>query len=897
MKLTLAGFRCYLEETSIDFPDSGVLLLKGPSGSGKSTLLTAISWILYGGVQHIYPHLAPTSKCYGIIEIPGMKIRRQKRPELLIVSTESSTYEDAVAQSYIDSRFGPKNVWFATSYIPQGSKCLLLSASQSDKMSLLTDLSFATENPDVIMNRLDQELTSSKSRHETEMAVFLRRNQEFSQLLNQSPLRNEMYLSPDMRVETQKRLQSLQEEKPHLQNRLNAYYAQKGQRELLESQFRDVMTQLTTLPSPGDRGVVQSKIVNRQQELQSLHQAELTRRWADLTQQRQQISSTLDADLQNIEINLDHLQRYQKWLPLDQKRQELENQLKSIPLGLEVLICQLESQKSIWQQNLQLTRELSQCGLDCRIISDSEFIVMQNWLDQWDKQQNLGINVDQIPAKLIELERRSSLSPQVSLAKEIESLSSMASFSTQVNELQEQIIKMEMSLNVHRCPQCKTSVRLVNGILEAANSSPCSKDKITIAKAELVNRTKAQRFYQLATQLPNWADVVQIKPLNPGELMLLQNLRSWTKIDPPPLTRESLLRYRRYTTLKNQQTTLGEIPIIDPTPRLLELQETVKSQNLWKFQLQQVMNELNRLGNPSPISGVNESDLVLKIQYLKSQQQKRQQLDYAIQQMSPPTTQGTVGSDKTVAEIETEISNLQKELQLIDQLTMNRQSLEIRRNTLESELSRLCIDDTLPTQINDLTTEMELLTSKIAEADIFDQRIRQHNDLQTEQAQVLTNLSRLNQITALKELAIEVECTTLQETVDSMNLVLEDVGSSIFDDPITIKLSLFKTLKTKDRVKPQVNFNVLYKGGEYDSISQLSGGEQDRISVAVAIALSRMSGSPFLILDETIATLDAVAKDNVIKTLRHLIGLNKLVILVSHDVTEGIFDHVQDLTL
>ena len=50
MRLDMAGFTVFREETSVDFTDADFFALVGPTGSGKSTVLDAICFALYGTV-------------------------------------------------------------------------------------------------------------------------------------------------------------------------------------------------------------------------------------------------------------------------------------------------------------------------------------------------------------------------------------------------------------------------------------------------------------------------------------------------------------------------------------------------------------------------------------------------------------------------------------------------------------------------------------------------------------------------------------------------------------------------------------------------------------------------------------------------------------------------------
>ena len=50
LRLDLAGFTVFRDETTVDFTDADFFALVGPTGSGKSTVLDAICFALYGTV-------------------------------------------------------------------------------------------------------------------------------------------------------------------------------------------------------------------------------------------------------------------------------------------------------------------------------------------------------------------------------------------------------------------------------------------------------------------------------------------------------------------------------------------------------------------------------------------------------------------------------------------------------------------------------------------------------------------------------------------------------------------------------------------------------------------------------------------------------------------------------
>ena len=140
----------------------------------------------------------------------------------------------------------------------------------------------------------------------------------------------------------------------------------------------------------------------------------------------------------------------------------------------------------------------------------------------------------------------------------------------------------------------------------------------------------------------------------------------------------------------------------------------------------------------------------------------------------------------------------------------------------------------------------------------------------------------------LKLNAIKVEYKQLQDTVDTINLELGNISSLFFNEPIDIELQLYKPLKTKNKVKLEVKIRVRYKGPEYDNINQLSGGEGDRVSLAMVLALNKYNNSRIIMLDECVSSLDKDLKESCINAMRSLDG--KTIICVDHETVEAYYD-------
>lgn len=168
-----------------------------------------------------------------------------------------------------------------------------------------------------------------------------------------------------------------------------------------------------------------------------------------------------------------------------------------------------------------------------------------------------------------------------------------------------------------------------------------------------------------------------------------------------------------------------------------------------------------------------------------------------------------------------------------------------------------------------------------------------------EQATQLFNQSNLlNQELAaairLRDVAHQEECNILEEKITIINLAIAELCSKIFSDPITVELAITKTTKTTHITKPCVHLKIWYKGGEYDSLSQLSGGEGKRISIAVALALSKLNNFPLLLFDEVLAGLDDENKEITLEAVREICG-GKTLISILHSGITGIYDTIIDL--
>jgi DNA repair exonuclease SbcCD ATPase subunit len=186
--------------------------------------------------------------------------------------------------------------------------------------------------------------------------------------------------------------------------------------------------------------------------------------------------------------------------------------------------------------------------------------------------------------------------------------------------------------------------------------------------------------------------------------------------------------------------------------------------------------------------------------------------------------------------------------------------------------------------MTDKFQEMETLIRSWEEADVY---LKKKKDLDNLRQEVLAIERKLNATKRLKKVAENLRVDILQNTISSLNKNINYLATDIFTDPIDIRFDM--TVGTKVSVK----LNILYKGGEYDSVSDMSGGEGDRVSMILTLALNQLSSSPILLLDESMSSLNSDLQEKCLS----MIKLNKkTVICIDHNSVEGYYDNIICMT-
>ena len=204
--------------------------------------------------------------------------------------------------------------------------------------------------------------------------------------------------------------------------------------------------------------------------------------------------------------------------------------------------------------------------------------------------------------------------------------------------------------------------------------------------------------------------------------------------------------------------------------------------------------------------------------------------------------------------------------------------LEKARDISETEKARETHNDTL---------------KKIEKYQEYEKSLENYNGLSKKveetQKQEIKARKRYGAACLFRDKILETESIAIANMIENINSHSQLYLDHFFpDNPISVKLSAFKEGKTGD--KPCINLEIDYKGIEHD-LSMLSGGEMSRVILAFTLALAEIHNSPLILLDESTASLDQDLTSSVITCLKDNFSI-KLVVLIAHQVVQGVFDKV-----
>ncbi len=396
--------------------------------------------------------------------------------------------------------------------------------------------------------------------------------------------------------------------------------------------------------------------------------------------------------------------------------------------------------------------------------------------------------------------------------------------------------KTELAYSVLTCPECSTELKLVDEKLvkrKVQTLSTCDTENLT----DMTVITK--KIKQLRNKISVHERVSKVQKATGNINELRKSLRELTE---------------KFTILENAQNEL-KIPFKLSTSLFRMKRECEKeTERLQEVERLQKMN----VKSISLSKNVSLSVLTKKVSDLEEQKREYNSISSKIREISKSIEEcEKILNKKNV--VREDLVNLKKKF------TDNEDLVQIMRKNIQEY-----------SQYFQYKKEREL-----------------YNEWKTHRNEITDceNIARIRYtaLSRLREKISEAESISLGNVITFLNSAAQEFLDSFFNDnPMVARLTAFKELKSKKKTKPCVNLQIDYKGLDIE-VSMLSGGELSRVILAFTLALSEISNSPLIMLDECTASLDSETNSKVMETLKGKFP-NSLILVIGHQVVEGDFD-------
>lgn len=944
MKIILKNFKCY-KDAIYEIQDDKITLLSGVSGSGKSSIIQSICWCLYGKIRGVYNNKT-TAKCSVTLLFNGIKIYRQARPNLLqITLNDNSMYEDIVAQQIIDSKYGERSLWYACSYVEQDSKAALLTGTNADRMNLLNVLSFSNSDPAENINRIDTELKAQKKEFEriqteytTELNIF---NTEatldpaiFSYYLNSEELKEQ---KKNELISNQKIYEKLLEE----QKNQNQYL---GKISLLEQSLYSKNNELHTLKNKQTEFISNNKILSddyddRIQVIQD-KKNKLTEEYTKNNSIKEHEINDLNQELQNYSEIVNSYKSAKERIDMKlrlkiNEKEKIENDLESYNNYIKMYYENINKFKENQIQYNDIIDIVNKLGMN--YFSNDDIWKIQNEEKKYDEMNKLANELefdylvpsdtdddnDQMTKQIIEQKMELLNNHKNKLSQEIDQLNKMEQeFKIQqnlisleniykdlkdINEVtnddiqkcNERIHILKQGLNILECPHCNGSLRIQGTTLIPSDLHKVDQSKIleeeTILNELYQQKNKYQEKINLEKQIKSLRNMITTDNFNDFDMTkikesknnLMTKLKKYERLEimnKPKYSSKLVSKYLEYINLKNNYDIfLTNNDITKVENKYKELKDELTNNIM--IELDKIKEEVNLVENNNDKESFNKLNEIEKKIFEKKNEIRSIKTEYDRNYKSLSDHEIRLAREKSQNEI-----NKNNLMILINRISEYEDEIEKITNEL-NQYKNILIHD-IDQQIKDISIKISDNATHLHKSSICENLYKKQTQLNNKRNIILKIHNDIIKLGTMRQIAVDLECKLLQSNVDRINLIMNEILDNIFEHPITVTLKLYKQIKSNKRIKPTVNLTVSYKGVDYDGINMLSGGESDRISLALIIAMSRISTSPFLLLDEAMKSINDSLRFDSIKSLRNILGDRKTIICVNHEDTEGNYDHV-----
>ena len=870
MKIVLEGFRMYDSATERVFPTQGTCLVQGESGRGKSTLFAAVAWALFGKESDTYSWTTKKKVCSVQVHLDdGVVVHRQKNPERLEVTLPDGrtlTSRDE-AQAEVTRRYGSERAWTASAFLRQDRRNPLLEGTAADKVALLEALAFHDDVPARYLEVAAEKRKEAGRTMERAQAVA----QHTQEPVPRAPLvslthpaghdnYNEVRavgVAKKVRdaeegegVEMQRRL--MDTHRADLEHRLKAIvrwsddlYDRVSKAVDINEEAERVSAALDALPEPPEG--FDPDALDTYARMLDMHDSikAMCTTYA-LAYNHAQVTKTAETLRRALGV--------WKEIPLWRAFQSRavppashDASLAPYPDQAVVAARHEEDAHRQWVAALQRLGRTPE-GYTAAVEDAQLCLGVARYVPRYQAVQDAGTAYE------AHIETASAQYKDVDWCEE--------TFEGNLTLAQDALATLRAGRDAHACPGCKKSLRLIDGHLVAANACPSTVTDIQAAEARVAWLVKGARLDRELTKAETAMEECeyteeQLEAWTPAAATAAKALLAFPPAHAPPVAAAAMERHNTWLAYAADKA---------------------------KWEGWSADDAVHTYDD-------SKGDYAAAMQKLVACERA---LEAWVEPGDIPTglTRPLLKQLERVGALENQLMSLEcayRDLGLTDDTLCTRASLDAE-TTRRAEASVLAKDiETARLRLAALppapphTETLDALRTYAAELTWMPRFLDDQHRHATAQGAYATAQGAYATAVSLVERIKSVEHRVLTTYLDTFNATLEGILADIFDDPITVSLRLF------DGDKPDVRWSMAYKGAQDKALTELSGGEQDRVSFAVSLALASTSAFPALLLDECFGALDATSRERCLDTLRRTLP-HKPVLVIAHGETEGDYD-------
>ena len=542
----------------------------------------------------------------------------------------------------------------------------------------------------------------------------------------------------------------------------------------------------------------------------------------------------LEKEQQALQSEYDRYSELLEDLPddLQERIDELQEDIDTLRLSKEIYELEKEFEQISIEEKKDLANKISK--LEKELWVDGDVSQEFEKLTAQNEQRKAWDIATQKLAKLVKDPER----PLDDIIQEYKTL--IDKNNSQINEWEKQLEQIQFEEQILHCPECKASLQLQdNGLVAVDDYQPQDIDQEEL-QCELSDLKKENNV--LERKLLNISRIYRPEKPKPIDKERLSELKEYIN--------DNKLRERQLQELKNNK---GE-------------SATLKRMSI------KIKNKRKQLPQKVPDADIN--DLEKELLELSKKHDRWEEYNTNF-----------VKIKKNLDNVKNKLTQLKKQkFEILNNKLLQGKISELK--TIDNKIKKLTAQQKSDQEIMDDIKAWTTFKEQEKEIARWEKQKIENNEkvLQAEKVHV-ANLR-------LKEKYNEAEIKALETTIYSINQHTKHYIDTFFSDH-----QLIAELQSIHKGKAQslkINTIVNYKGNEYDNIGQLSGGEFDRCTLASICGINSMLNSPMLVLDESLASLDADTNTEILRFLKEL-AEEKLILVCSHEAVQGIFDNVIEI--